>query len=648
MNSAAMGLDQYQILGVVGEGVSATVYKALDTASQSLVALKVLSPHLQTDAITLERFKREIQITRLLNHPQIVSIYDLIRDGNETCLVMEYLEGQNLKDYIAAHQPLPVETIVSILRQALDVLSVCHAKNVIHRDLKPQNIIVGDGAAIRLVDFGIAKMTTASDLTQTGTSIGSPEYMAPELFAANTFDPRTDIYALGIIAFEMLAGTPPFRGDSLAVLYNEHLSAPLPSLQERRADVPEWLQHVIVRMTAKKAFERYQSADEVVNDLRQRRVLAREIPVLKKHECLQCGEQTLAELPVCLQCGDNAFDALKRGDYDVIYNRDEDDAKLAAFLEAVFGESGMVHRNGRTLLIAGLDDFGAELIQRSAHQHQVLLTVQPHSPTTEFRKAGTLALLSFVVSWIGAFVGARYAYYGSAILQAAHGLSLLDVPIVTFWFAALWIGLTRLQRNEVEPLIPLRHVLRRNLARDYGWLQRLVPSLRLERSAAVKASIAELAEKYFKLVRFARSIDAATTQSMETLLENSARLGIVVSEIETVLQAPTFANRVQSYRFLESQITAEEDPAQRAALEERRQPLHEEVSAYFALEEKHGALTNKLVALQSLFNRLLGRLLVYQVAIDRESQQLLVTSMRTLKEDVALSREIEAELARLS
>ena len=217
MNSAAMGLDQYQILGVVGEGVSATVYKALDTASQSLVALKVLSPHLQTDAITLERFKREIQITRLLNHPQIVSIYDLIRDGNETCLVMEYLEGQNLKDYIAAHQPLPVETIVSILRQALDVLSVCHAKNVIHRDLKPQNIIVGDGAAIRLVDFGIAKMTTASDLTQTGTSIGSPEYMAPELFAANTFDPRTDIYALGIIAFEMLAGTPPFRGDSLAV-----------------------------------------------------------------------------------------------------------------------------------------------------------------------------------------------------------------------------------------------------------------------------------------------------------------------------------------------------------------------------------------------------------------------------------------------
>jgi hypothetical protein len=190
--------------------------------------------------------------------------------------------------------------------------------------------------------------------------------------------------------------------------------------------------------------------------------------------------------------------------------------------------------------------------------------------------------------------------------------------------------------------------LRRNLARDYGWLQRLVPSLRPERSASVKASIAELAEKYFKLVRFARSIDAATTQSMETLLENSARLGIVVSEIETVLHAPTFANRVQSYRFLESQIAAEENPAQRAALEERRQPLHEEVSAYFALEEKHAALTNKLVALQSLFNRLLGRLLVYQVAIDRESQELLVTSMRTLKEDVALSREIEAELARLS
>ena len=643
-----MGLEQYQILGVVGEGVSATVYKAVDIASQSVVALKVLSPHLQTDAITLERFKREVQVTRLLNHPQIVSIYDLIRDGNETCLVMEYLEGQNLKDHIAAHHPLPVETAVSILRQALDVLSVCHAKNVIHRDLKPQNIIVGDGGTIRLVDFGIAKMTGASDLTQTGTSIGSHEYMAPELFAANTFDPRTDLYALGIIAFEMLAGAPPFRGDSLAVLYNEHLTAPLPPLRARRSDVPEWLQQIIERMTAKHAFERYQSADEVLNDLRQRRVLAREIPVLKTHECLRCGEHTLAELPVCLRCGNNGFDALQSGDYDVFCNRDADDAQLAAFLAAVFGEVGAIERNGRRLLMAGLDDFSAELITRSAQQHHVSLTVQPHSPATEFRKAGTLALVSFVASWIGIFVGTRYAYYGSAILHSLRGVGLLQVPIIGFWVAVVWMGLSRLRRNEVEPLIPLQRVVRRSLARDYGWLQRLVPSLGPERSAAVKASVAELVEKYFKLVRFARSIDAATTQSMETLLENSARLGMVVSEIETVLHAPTFASRMQSYRFLENQIDTEDDPVQRAALEERRQPLHEEISAYVALEEKHSALTNKLVALQSLFNRLLGRLLVYQVSIDRESQDLLASNLRALKEDLVLSREVGAELARLS
>src|SRR5262249_2383891 len=161
---------------------------------------------------------------------------------------MEYIAGDNLKDFIRRHSPVPRDAAVAIVTQVLRILSVCHAKHVVHRDLKPQNIMVDADNLVRLLDFGISRMTTLSDLTQTGTSLGSPEYMAPELFATNTYDPRTDIYAIGIIAFELLAGKLPFQADSLAMLYHAHAERAVPLLSSYRKDVAAWLQQVIERM----------------------------------------------------------------------------------------------------------------------------------------------------------------------------------------------------------------------------------------------------------------------------------------------------------------------------------------------------------------------------------------------------------------
>jgi len=170
-----MRVDRYELHELIGEGVSAKVYRAVDTATDSVVAVKVLNVQLQNDAISEQRFRREIQITRLLNHPQIVSIYDLLQANGHTCLVMEYVDGQNLKDFVALHGALPIAAAVAVLSQILRILSVCHRKNVIHRDLKPQNVMVNEEHIVRLLDFGIAKMTTLSDLTQTGTAVGTPE-----------------------------------------------------------------------------------------------------------------------------------------------------------------------------------------------------------------------------------------------------------------------------------------------------------------------------------------------------------------------------------------------------------------------------------------------------------------------------------------
>ena len=226
MSVASLVGDRYEILEPIGRGVSAVVYEAIDHESDRRVALKLLSPHLRTDEISIERFRREVQITRHLDHPQIVSIYDFGQDeshGEQIWLAMERLEGSDLKDYITLERPLAVEQALSILRQLLGVLAACHAKNVIHRDLKPQNIFIDESSRIKLLDFGISRMTTLRDLTQTGTSLGSPEYMAPELFATSVYDPRTDLYAAGVIAFELLAGHLPYQGDSLPVLYQAHL-----------------------------------------------------------------------------------------------------------------------------------------------------------------------------------------------------------------------------------------------------------------------------------------------------------------------------------------------------------------------------------------------------------------------------------------
>ncbi|MGI9590554.1 MAG: serine/threonine-protein kinase, partial [Myxococcota bacterium] len=331
MDPSELGSGRYEIQSFIGQGVSARVYRALDRQTGSPVAIKVLNPHLRTDAVSLERFRREIQVTRHLGHPQIVAIYDLVTEGDCTFLVMEYLEGRTLEEHVALEHPVDVEQAVSILEQILDVLSLCHAQDVIHRDLKPQNVMIDAKARVKLLDFGIARMTALRDLTQTGTSLGSPEYMAPELFATSSYDPRSDLYALGVMAFELVAGRLPFQGDSLATLYQQHLEAEVPDLAALRGDAPTWLCELIAKLLAKRTHERYQSADEALLDLRQRRVLARSWPELPRLFCLHCGERTPQEIPLCTHCGQEQCPSLEAGQGDLYCQESEDTEKLRSF-----------------------------------------------------------------------------------------------------------------------------------------------------------------------------------------------------------------------------------------------------------------------------------------------------------------------------
>ena len=637
---AVAGLARFEILSCIGEGVSAKVYTARDRNTDSIVAIKILKPHLQTDPVSLERFRREVFITRALQHPQIVPMYDLVRADDATYLVMEYVDGSNLKDYIALHAPLAVDAVLSILTQVLKILAVCHAHNVIHRDLKPQNIMVTADRIVHLLDFGIAKVLAVSDLTQTGTAIGSPEYMAPELFGRNVHDARTDLYAVGVIAFELLAGMPPFRGESIALLYQQHAVAPIPSLTDVRSDVPEWLQHLVQRLLAKQAYARYQSADEALADIAQRRVLARDVPSLRTVECVQCGESTLLDLPMCLRCGYQSAGGNGSGDYDLFCARDADDAKLARFFEAVLSLRGPLRRRRRALLLSGVDAFTANLLARSAQRHDLQLMAVPHQASTELRKAVPLAFLALLIGAVGTSLASSLAYYGRYYLQELDALRLLPFGLA---FVLGWVCVRRFRSIEVEPVISEGQRLRRRSTSAAAWLEGLLPVLTPTRTDAMKGSVAHLIEQYLKVSRFGYDLSDTLEGTLRQLVEAAAALAVVLSQIEQCLGSPHFAELALRYAALERETSGANE-----AGSVQCDTIGAELAAYYAAEEKYVGLANRLAQLQAVFNRLVGRCVVLRTHLDEDLQAGLNEHVAGLARDLEISRLVHAELGRLT
>ncbi len=650
--------DRYADLELIGEGVSARVYKAIDPTNGTVVAIKVLNPHLRADPISLERFRREIRITRFLNHPQIVSIYDLVTESDGTYLVMEYIEGGDLKKYLRLNAPLEIDAALAIVTQVLRILSACHARNVIHRDLKPQNIMVDENRLVRLLDFGIARMTSLGDLTQTGTSLGSPEYMAPELFAANTFDPRTDLYALGVIAFELLTGELPFRGDSLAVLYHQHLRAPLPRLDAHRPDAPAWLQDLLERLLAKQGYDRYQSADEVLADIERRQVVARELPALPRRECVRCGAETTAELPVCAFCGFNRFDAGKAGNWQLLTTDTQDRRKLNRYLKSALGVSLPPASRPTPLLVSGLDRFSAEIIKSSAQKHGIYLEAEQMTRARRARRPLVVlllvpGLLSLAATfWAQAVLFSPWKAIANAFrfwsgperwtwLISGGPETVTVIEIAAFGFLT-WAAIGIYRKERRKPVLRSDQLVRR-VDEAYGWLRDLVPFFASAASTSLKTHISQMVEKYLLVRKLGGDAGADVAGKLEDLLRTAAEVANAIAAMEPGLDPARLAQLSDRHAALERELEASPEPA----LVERREELGNEIAAACALEEKHSRLTNRLVHLQYVFNSLLGRLLVLQAPLQEPERELLEGAVRDLAGDIELSRAIHAELGAL-
>ena len=259
--------DRYAVSRRVGVGGMADVYLATDTQLHRDVALKILHPQYADDEGFVERFRREAQAAAKLQHPNIVQIYDWGREGDFNFIVMEYVEGLSLKDYLSEEGPLEIQDASRIARDVLAALAYAHRSGLVHRDIKPGNILIGADNKVQVTDFGIARAEATSTMTQTGTILGTAYYLSPEQAQGHSLDGRSDIYSLGIVLYEMLTGRRPFEGESpVSIAYKHVREVPRPP-SVYRADLPRPLEAIVMNALAKKPEDRYSSAALMGRDL---------------------------------------------------------------------------------------------------------------------------------------------------------------------------------------------------------------------------------------------------------------------------------------------------------------------------------------------------------------------------------------------
>ena len=265
MPAVATQVDEYLVVEALGGGGMGVLVKAEEPQGGRTVALKFLSPNLLRDAGAKERFRREAQAASALDHPNICAIHKIreTEDGR-LYIVMPFYEGETLREKIN-RGPMAIEEAVDIARQTLAGLAAAHARGILHRDVKPPNILITHKGQVKLLDFGLAKMVGESTLTGTGAALGTPSYMAPEQLAGRS-DARSDVWALGVVLHEMLTGQRPFAGPGMAVAYAILNDEP-PPLSELRPDAPPWLARVLQHCLTKDAEKRYASAIELGRDL---------------------------------------------------------------------------------------------------------------------------------------------------------------------------------------------------------------------------------------------------------------------------------------------------------------------------------------------------------------------------------------------
>lgn len=259
--------ERYELMELIGQGGMADVYLAKDIILNRTIAIKILRTSLAKDPIYVTRFQREASAAAALSHKNIVEIYDVGEDEDRYYIVMEYIPGTTLKELVLKRGAVHVVEAIDIMKQVVGGIAKAHQLGIIHRDLKPQNILVTDSGVAKIADFGIASMQSLAQVTQTDVIMGSLHYLAPELARGEKATAQSDIYALGIVFYELLRGEVPFNGESPVNIALKHMQEDLPSLLEFNPSIPQSVENIIIKATAKNLNDRYHSASEMLDEL---------------------------------------------------------------------------------------------------------------------------------------------------------------------------------------------------------------------------------------------------------------------------------------------------------------------------------------------------------------------------------------------
>ena len=259
--------DRYEIIKTIGEGGMANVYLANDTILDRKVAIKVLRGDLSNDEKFIRRFQREALSVSNLSHPNIVEVYDVGEEDGQYYIVMEYIEGKTLKQLLKKRETLSLPEVIDIMLQLTDGLAHAHESYIIHRDIKPQNIMILDNGLVKITDFGIAMALNATQLTQTNSVMGSVHYLPPEQANGKSATVKSDIYSLGILMYELITGSVPFKGDNAVEIALKHMKEKIPSIRKQNPTIPQSVENIVIKATAKNPRNRYDSVKEMHDDL---------------------------------------------------------------------------------------------------------------------------------------------------------------------------------------------------------------------------------------------------------------------------------------------------------------------------------------------------------------------------------------------
>lgn len=324
-------LERYRILEKLGDGAVASVYRAQDRAGGPDVALKILDPLRVTDPVSRERFRRELEVLRMISHPGVARAIGAGNQGELEVLVLDLIEGETLAEKLRRGR-LAVPEARAIGQKLAEAVAACHLQGILHRDLKPANVVIHPDRGPVILDFGMAWFSAAANLTRTGAVIGTPQYMAPEVLRSALADPRADLYALGAILFEMLAGRPPHLATSTDALALAQKKGPPPRLFQLRPEVGPELSEIVARALAQNPEDRWATASELAEALAGRRSVSG--PLLDPTiACPSCGASRIVHLPLCPGCGEDVAWSLAPGDYAVRIDAVADPHRARRWLE---------------------------------------------------------------------------------------------------------------------------------------------------------------------------------------------------------------------------------------------------------------------------------------------------------------------------